>query len=204
MKGELVELSPIAGDEDYALLAAWSGTSTGTYSSGAPQFFSPEELKNVIRQQGMNFLMVRSLDGRTVGAVNWQPMTYAGSFTLGNAVGDDDLWGLGYGVESVALLLEYLFHALNAHRVHLLTGVYNKQMINIFTQGFIRIEGILRDYFFLDGNYQDAVVGSILRDEYYGVVRDSGMGPRDVIPERDKQEARRKLRDYLSEHPIVA
>jgi RimJ/RimL family protein N-acetyltransferase len=203
VKGQLVELSPISGDDDYAMLALWSATPTGAYSSGTPQFLTSEEVRSAVTAQGMSFLMVRTLDGRTVGAVNWQRMTYSGHFTIGNVVGDSELWGVGYGVESVILLLEHLFHAQNAHRVHLLTGAFNLPMIKIFTQGFVRIEGILRDYFFLDGEYHDAVVGSILRDEYYKAVRASGMVPRDMIDSGDKGEARRLLRDYLVKNPIV-
>lgn len=200
MRGELVSLVPV-GDDDYRLLATWAASAANTYSSGSSEFASEDTLRTALRDSGGTYLMVVTRDGRRIGAVNWRRMSYHGSYTVGNTVGDSELWGVGYGVESIALLLEHLFHARNAHRIHFLTGTHNKPMVQIFTQGLITIEGILRDYFFVDGEYHDAVVGSILRHEYYDPAN-AEFTPRDVIPAEDKATARALLRNHLARHPI--
>jgi hypothetical protein len=110
-----------------------------------------------------------------------------------------ELWGSGYGTIAMSDLLEFLFHSKNAHRVQITAAAYNKTMMKIFRSGFIRIEGILRDYYFFDGEYQDAVIGSILRDEYYKLLRGTDI---DLVARAEKDEAYRILRQCLTEHPI--
>ena len=56
----------------------------------------------------------------------------------------------------------------------------------------------MRDYYFLDGAYHDAVIGSILRDEYYAMTR-----PAENVPRADVKEARRILGEYLEKNPIM-
>jgi RimJ/RimL family protein N-acetyltransferase len=203
VKGQSVELLPLGGDEDFALLAEWSASSAYSYGTGAPRFRTLDEIKASVRQPGSGHLMVCTLDGRKIGVVEWHQQAYTNSFMMGIIVGEADAWGRGYGFESVFMVLEMLFHAFNAHRVQVAAGLFNKPMVEILTQGIITVEGVLRDYFFLDGEYHDMLIGSILRREYYAN-RDGGpLKPVDVIPAAEKQQARQLLSRYLAEHPIV-
>ncbi|MFD8491825.1 GNAT family N-acetyltransferase [Amycolatopsis sp. NPDC059657] len=203
MQGELVSLHPALTDADYATLADWSSSISSVYSSGQVQPFTGPKLREAAEQAQTHFLMVRDREGKTVGGVNWRPMTYDGHFEVGNAIGEPELWGLGYGVESVLLLLDHLFHQRNAHRIHLLTASFNKRMVQIFTSGPITVEGILRDYFFLDGQYHHAVVGSILRAEYYDALTSADRQRLDLVPPQDKVDASTLLRKFLDENPVA-
>jgi RimJ/RimL family protein N-acetyltransferase len=203
MKGHLVRLTPLDRDDDYALLASWSGSLMSSYSSGTQQVMTGSQMRAALDTYPMSYLMVRSLaDDRTIGAVNWQTMAHQDSYTVGVAIGDAELWGGGYGMDSMFVLLEYLFHTRNARRVHIQAGVFNKQMMQLFTSGVIVVEGILRDYYFLDGEYHDSVVGSILRDEYYTLMPNVGY-PRDAVPAQEKREAHAMLAAYLGKRPIT-
>ncbi|MER7848921.1 GNAT family N-acetyltransferase [Kitasatospora sp. NPDC096077] len=197
MRGDLVALETCT-DEDFQLIVDWTGSRVGTYSSGSPQFLSAELLRDAVRQGGMHYLMVATHDGTRVGAVNWGPLAYEGSYTIGSAIGVTGLWSQGYGVEANVLLLNYLFHAKNAHRVQLTLGLHNRQMVQIITHGGFTVEGVLRDYFFLDGRHWDAVVCSLLRDEFYALARTSELGlAADVVPAGEKAEARRLFLEHL-------
>jgi RimJ/RimL family protein N-acetyltransferase len=202
VKGQSVELVPFADDEDFALLAEWSASPAASYGQGAPRFRTLDEVKASVGKPGSGNLLVRTMDGRKIGMVEWQQQAYTNSFTVGVIIGDPSLWGQGYGFESVSMLVEMLFHAFNAHRVQMATGLFNRSMVEILTRGFIRVEGVLRDYFFLDGEYHDMLIGSILRREYYAMRESGSLGPTDVIPATDKQEARQLLEKYLADHPI--
>ncbi|GAA2382482.1 hypothetical protein GCM10010420_00500 [Streptomyces glaucosporus] len=199
MQGEFVSLRPIRGRQDYELIARWSSSVAATYSSGGQMFLTAEDMEALVAKHGLNYLMVVDGSGEPVGGVSWQQLAYPGSYEVGNVVGSPDLWGLGYGVESVNLLLELLFHQRNAHRVHLMTGLFNKQMVQIFVNGPIRLEGVLRDFFFIDGEYHDALVGSILRHEYYELLDGLGVQPRDLVPGDDKKAAREMLEKRVAE-----
>ncbi|HEY3953170.1 MAG TPA: GNAT family protein [Streptosporangiaceae bacterium] len=203
MKGTSINLEPVTSDEDCELLARWASSTAGTYASGGRAFVTTAEFRESLGASPTTFLMVRTHQGRAVGAVTWQHLEHSGSFLIGVMIGDPDLWGAGLGVESVSLLIEYLFHSCNAHRVQFICGSYNKPMIEIACSSLIRVEGVLRDYYFLDGAYHDGVIGAILRDDYYSARCGPGLRPSDVVPETDKAEARKILSGYLAENPIT-
>lgn len=197
MRGEFVSLQGCT-DEDFQLISDWSASTVSTYSSGSPQFLPAELLKQATQQGGMRYLMIVTHEGDRVGAVNWGPLAYEGSYTIGSAIGTPGLWAQGYGVEANVLLLNYLFHAKNAHRVELTLGMHNRHMVQIITHGGFTLEGILRDYFFLDGQYFDAVVCSLLREEFYALARSSDLGlAADMIVAEEKEEARRLFLEHL-------
>ncbi len=143
-------------------------------------------------------MMVRDRDGRSIGAVTWRPGQYAASFEIGIMIGDSGRWQVGFGLEAVLAIVGLLFDAKHAHRVEFICGVFNKPAVQACTSGLIQIEGILRDYYYFDGSHHDAFVGSILREEYYALVR-----PEQTVPRAELDESRRILDEYLKTNPIM-
>ncbi|GLZ06506.1 alanine acetyltransferase [Actinomadura sp. NBRC 104412] len=195
MKGDYVSLRRMK-DADFELLADWIGGRVGSYGAGSPFFVTPEEL----RRGADTYLMVVRNDGERIGVVSWRQLAYVGSYELGVAIGDESAWTDGYGVEAVLLLLHYVFHARNAHRVEMKAGLFNRQPIRMVTQGIMVLEGVLRDYYFLDGRYYDAVVFSLLREDYYKLVEALELSP-DTIPEAEKREAFKVFQEFLANRP---
>ncbi|MFI0406070.1 GNAT family N-acetyltransferase [Actinomadura sp. 3N508] len=195
MKGDYVSLRRMK-DGDFELLADWIGGRVGTYGAGSPHFIRPEDLS----RGADTFLMVVRNGGERIGVVSWRQLQYVGSYELGVAIGDESAWTDGYGVEAVLLLLQYIFHARNAHRVEMKAGLFNRQPMRMVTQGVMVLEGILRDYYFLDGEYHDAVVFSLLRDDYYELVRTLQLQP-DTVPQAEKREAFKVFQEYLANRP---
>ena len=142
--------------------------------------------------------MVRDPDGRSIGAVTWRVGQYAASFEIGTMIGDTARWQIGFGVEAVFAIVGLLFDTKHAHRVEFICGVFNKPAIQACCSGLIQIEGILRDYYYFDGVYHDAIIGSILRQDYYVLVR-----PGQTVPQAEIDESRHILDDYLAKNPIV-
>lgn len=204
MKGQSVELVPFVDHDDCALMAKWCTSASDRYHTGTSRFFTPEEVRDMTGGSGPHHgnLLIRALDGPGLGAVEWRQKAYSGSYTVGLIVGDDALWGRGYGVEAILLVLELLFHSYNARRVEFMAGSFNRRMMEIFAKDLFHVEGVLRDYFFLDGEYHDAVMCSILRHEYYDTDRRTWPAPRNAVPESEKQAARRLLQKYLTDHPL--
>ncbi len=161
-----------------------------------------EQVEAAVRSPGFNVLMVRAIDDdQPVGMVTWQQKTYHGSYTTGVAIGDAERWGSGMGMEAMMLLVSHLFHTLNAHRLHIEVAAYNIGMLPIFTGGMVKIEGVLRDYFFVDGEYHDCIVGSMLRDEYYRIAETFG-GPPHAISADHKAAARELVSTMLEERGL--
>jgi diamine N-acetyltransferase len=192
-----VTLAPVT-EEDYPLLAQWISSNTGVYTSGTQNYASAAEFKEFIERADDKFLTVCTPDGLAIGMVSWKPAGTPGNYVVGAMIGDPDMWGAGFGYEATIRLLRILFGSKRAHRVEFICGVFNLRSIESICSGLITVEGILRDYYFLDGEYHDAVIGSILRDEYHALIE-----PSEIIPAKDKEAARRIVADFLEKNPIM-
>jgi diamine N-acetyltransferase len=149
-------------------------------------------------RSGGEFLMVCTPDGQAIGTVSWTPTQAPGNYVIGVMIGDRDMWGVGFDLEAKILLAGILFGAKRAHRVEFTCGLYNRRPVENFCAGQITVEGVLRDYYFVDGQYHDGLIGSILRNEYYAVREPSA-----IIPAEDKEAARRIAAEFLEKNPIA-
>ncbi|NQD67338.1 GNAT family N-acetyltransferase [Bacillus haikouensis] len=195
MEGYLVKLRPIE-EEDYELFSKWVVPSTSSaLARGSLEFATTEEIKKDIKTGNTRYAMVLTHDDRKIGFVSWQPLKYEGSYVLGGVIGEPELWDNGYGAEASILIMDYLFHSKNAHKVQFINGLYNLRSVRFLIKNKVTIEGILRDHFFIDGEYHDAVVSSILRHEYYA---DKQNLPQDSIPQEEKLKIRQELYEYMN------
>lgn len=203
MKGRLVTLR-WPSDDDYPAIARWVRPLSGTaVLTGDSEPVSADDVRQLNKRGQVNHLMIDTNDGRTIGVVSWHAVGSPGGYSIGGAVGDPDLWQKGFGAEAMSLLVDYLFHVRNAHRVQVTTALFNRHSVQVLARGDFVLEGILRDYYFLDGAYHDAAVWSLLRDEYYRSVAEvkainEEWGVQDLVPAADKAAARAALATYLA------
>lgn len=186
------------GDRDYQLLSQWAAATPFVYAGGARRYIGADDFKNLIESSRDNFLMVRTREQRAIGAVSYRTGMYRNSFEIGAMIGDTTLWQGGFGLEAVIALFSMLFDSEHAHRIEFICGVFNKPAVQACCSGLIHIEGVLRDYYYFDGTYHDAIIGSILRDEYYSMVR-----PTESVPRAEIVEAHQILQQYLARNPII-
>lgn len=74
--------------------------------------------------------------------------------------------GRGYAREATRRALDHAFAVLNLHKVYLVVDVENAAAIHVYrTVGFVT-EGELREEFFADGRYRNALRMGILQHEY--------------------------------------
>lgn len=74
--------------------------------------------------------------------------------------------GKGYAYEAVSALIDYLFKSYTFNRIECSTGVDNAPSLRLAERcGFVR-EGVLRGQVFVNGEYIDSAVLSILRSEW--------------------------------------
>ena len=87
---------------------------------------------------------------------------------IGIGIGRQDHWGLGYGKETMELILKFAFHELNLHRVQLSVFSYNDRAIALYEQlGFTK-EGSFREHLERDGERYDMHLYGLLREEWEG------------------------------------
>lgn len=62
--------------------------------------------------------------------------------------------------------LDYAFAVLNLHKVHLIVSVENPKAIHIYEKAGFVTEGELREEFFADGRYRNALRMGIAQREH--------------------------------------
>ncbi len=93
---------------------------------------------------------------------------------LGIMIGEHDYWGNGYGSAAMRLLLEFGFGELNLHRIHLRCFAFNKRALRAYEKLGFKLDGIARQSAYLDGEYHDDHLMSLLKPEWEAAVRTEG------------------------------
>ena len=88
------------------------------------------------------------------------------NYEIAVIVGDETLRETGRGALASSYLIDHIFMNLNAHRVFAMTLAVNPHAISTLTTATFRLEARLRDYYFIDGEFEDCLIWSQLREEY--------------------------------------
>jgi len=87
-------------------------------------------------------------------------------------IGNREYHGRGIGTETTALILKYAFQSLNLQRVYLHVAENNAPAVALYSKtGFVK-EGVLRNHYFINGQYLDVLVMSILAEDYVRSLKD--------------------------------
>lgn len=82
------------------------------------------------------------------------------------ALASQSLFGQGLGTEATHLILDYGVRTLHLHRIELEVYDFNPRAKRVYEKvGFVQ-EGVKRDVLLWEGTYHNAIVMSILSDEY--------------------------------------
>jgi RimJ/RimL family protein N-acetyltransferase len=110
---------------------------------------------------------VRAEDGRLIGNCSLsKPHPRHRSSGFGIVIGEKDAWGRGYGTDALRTLCRFGFEELNCHRIELWVFDDNERGIRAYAKaGFVE-EGRRRESVFAAGRYGDAILMSILEDEW--------------------------------------
>ncbi|GAA0590966.1 spermidine N1-acetyltransferase [Virgibacillus siamensis] len=79
---------------------------------------------------------------------------------------DPEFQGNGYAGKATKLALEYGFQQLNLHKIFLFVAKKNEKAIHIYEKIGFQIEGELKEHFFVDGTYHDAVMMRIFQRDF--------------------------------------
>ncbi|MFX1286900.1 MAG: GNAT family N-acetyltransferase [Promethearchaeota archaeon] len=94
--------------------------------------------------------------------INWKDRVAE----AGILIGEKEYQNKGFGTEAMELLLEYGFNTVNLNRIELHVYDYNVRAIKSYKKvGFIE-EGRKRQFVWYNGSYHDAIMMSILAEEW--------------------------------------
>lgn len=110
---------------------------------------------------------VIEVDGKVIGSIGLHHIQRRdGTAQLGISIYDREYLSQGYGRDAVTVLLDWAFRIRNYRRIWLDTLANNERAIRSYRAcGFVE-EGRLRSHFYHNGEYVDAVLMGILREEW--------------------------------------
>ena len=169
--GERVYLRPLEA-EDLRHIRKWANDPTIRALTGETKPMSQAEA-NAWYERVRNdeyrvwFIVALQANDRPIGEAGLLRMFPAWRTTdLSIILGEEDVWGQGYGTEAIHLLLDYAFGYLNFHRVAIGVVGFNERALQFYEKVGFKREGVQRDGYYHDHRYADYVMMSILEDEY--------------------------------------
>jgi len=106
--------------------------------------------------------------GRLIGCCGLYEIFWPGRRAeLRMMLGEPDEFGKGHGTRATRMLIEYAFVRANLEVVHLGVNADNVAAIRTYEKAGFVAEGRRRRFVYAAGSYHDAVVMSILRDDFF-------------------------------------
>ncbi len=125
-------------------------------------YLGPEEKKH------NRWGIVRKADNRLIGTCgyhNWKKAYFRAE------IGYDlspDCWGHGYMSEAIHAVIQNGLERMGLNRIDALVSINNDRSIKLLKKLGFKQEGLLRDYFCLDGIFYDHYLFALLRREWKG------------------------------------
>ena len=165
-----LRLRPVAED-DLAVIERLLGDPEASGEHSWRGWFDPRWLRRrweetgLLTREGGTLMVVGSAE--PLGFVNWRRhRTTRAAHCWNIGIGMlPKVRGLGYGTEAQRLLVDYLFAHTQVNRIQAITEITNTaEQWALNKAGFTR-EGVLRGYGYRDGEWRDAVMYSVLRED---------------------------------------
>ena len=117
-------------------------------------------------KNAMYWFVRRKIDNKLIGTANFVNINYSRkSLEWGYGI-DPKLWGKGYILKIQECLKQYVFETLNYNRLHGVTMISNERTISSILSCGMKKEGILRGYYFKNGNFIDGWTYSMIKSDY--------------------------------------
>jgi|SRR5450830_341841 len=134
-------------------------------------FKSPEAMRKEFVQTGFvtedsELFVVEDRQHHIVGVISHFKTRTPTSREIGYRLFDRELGGQGYTTEALRLLCGYLFRVHPWHRLEVLAAPANIASVRVAQKCGFRVDGRLREAFFINGRYTDVHVMSLLRPEW--------------------------------------
>lgn len=181
LKGKGIYLAPFTGQEDLDVYAGWLNDSETTLFMGSGRFpATRESLKGYIERStgnsaGMLLGIFLIKEGMHIGNITLQQIDWRNrSAEIGILIGDKGSRAKGYGKEAIRLITHHAFMRLNLRKLYAGVIEGNTPSLKAFEKIGFKVEGVLREHFYLDGKYIDCFRMGLLRPEFISAGPEAG------------------------------
>lgn len=172
IKGKKITLRAIE-PEDLILLHKWSNDPDICYQMADWNFPGSKAgmekwLEKTCTDELNQHFAVDSPDLGLIGTTNLIDIDWKNNHAFHEMLlGDKDIRGRGYGIETIMTVMRYTFEELHLARLDGAIIEYNQISVNVYCDkcGW-KEEGRLRNWFFRKNRYWDKVIVGITRDDY--------------------------------------
>lgn len=132
-----------------------------------------EEYEHLSRSKNDIVLaIVDKQTGKRVGITGYYEIDWiARHGELRILIGEKEFWGKGYGNETMESMIAFGFSRLNLNKVRSGVNEENTAAVKYHERLHFVREGVLRQHQYRHGKYFDAVLFSILRDEFIAAMK---------------------------------
>ncbi len=150
---DVQEIHGYASDENVSRFIGWNLMHTLNETH--------EYIEKMIRRESEGTHLYASVALRTTGTIIGTAMIFNFDREANHAeigyVFHSDYWGKGYGTETIALMSDFAFESLNLHKLHACVVDANIGSVKVLEKNGFKLEGRLKDYYFIDGTYYDGL-----------------------------------------------
>jgi RimJ/RimL family protein N-acetyltransferase len=179
-EGRLVCLGPIDHEKDPEVVACWTHDPLlRTMMGGVEQPLSVEAVRKMLekieksmdeRKHLFSFMLRARRDDRLVGIASVRLCDLNnGSGRLALAIGTQQDWAHGYGVDALTLMLRFAFSELNLRRVSIWPTEDNSPLILMVERAGFEQEVCRREAAFHNGQYWDVIGMGMLASKWEGI-----------------------------------
>ncbi|MGE4272823.1 MAG: GNAT family N-acetyltransferase [Desulfitobacterium sp.] len=172
LQGKKIYLRPLATD-DIPIYQKWYNDQEVNYwANGAwplSTMFNEEDIEErfFTPQKDSGRYIILNEEHEPIGTTGFRDINHpARSAVLFIIIGEKDYWGRGYGTDALKVLLDYLFYQWNLNRLSLDLWDGNLRAQKAYEKLGFKTEGRLRQARFVLGEYHDAILMGLLREEY--------------------------------------
>jgi len=124
-------------------------------------------IESLEKKSDTNTVFVIEVKGKAIGImglhrINWQSRTA----TTGAVIGEKEYWNRGYGTDAKMVLLHYAFDTLGLRKINSTVKAFNARSVAYSLHCGYKVEGRLREQFFVDGKYYDEICLGLFRHEW--------------------------------------
>jgi RimJ/RimL family protein N-acetyltransferase/nicotinamidase-related amidase len=163
-------LRPFSMEDAKSVLDNWAGDEKVQKMYGEPAYKTVEEVKSLLQKYIAGYVtgytyrwaVIEKESGECIGQIafflvdkfnSWGEIEYA----IGKAY-----QGKGYATEAAKAVIDYGFKEIGFNKVQICVRPSNVKSKNVIEKCGFEYEGMLRDYFFIDGEYEGRMYYSLL------------------------------------------
>lgn len=176
IRGKFITLRAIE-EEDLELLHRWANDPDIWYQLGGWHFPTNKNEQKIwfagldSNSLDQRFAIETKEDG-LIGTANLVDIDWKNNHAFhGMMIGDKDIRGKGYGVDTIMTIMRYAFEELHLKRLDGSMIEYNQTSLNIYLKrcGW-RIEGQQREWYFRKNRYWDRINVGVTKSDYDALI----------------------------------